>query len=597
MATGDDETASGATVADGPAALGPATVIDKPPEVPGAGEATVELPSSRDTPLPPAPTPATTGGGTPSLSLSRGTPIPGTMLTTAVDAMRDEEIERTRLFIRMGWAISVASIGTVPFLEAPRAMSIAFIAAMLFGIIVSVVFHQRFADPTKYTEKAMLGLSVMCVFNAHVAVLYFGTFTVTPVIIVIGIHFVARTEAERAARYIVASAIVCYGAIALLIIARVIADPGVFATDAHLSVTSQLIGAGFVLGTYGLAYFTARAFRKASLASIEDLQKATRLASQREALMEELRADLERALRVGGAGRYTDHVVGEFKLGAVLGRGAMGEVYEATHTATGEAAAVKLLRRELLSAPTHVARFLREVRASGALDSPYTVKILDAAAEDAATPFLAMERLRGSTLAELLRKDPRLSGASVAVLIRQVGAGIDAATQAGIVHRDLKPQNIMLTDGPVPLWKILDFGVATLTEESSGTLTQGGIIGTPNYMAPEQAQGKRVDGRADVYAIAAVAYRALTGRHPFNAPDTPALLYAVVHKMPHRPSDLLEIDPDVDRWFALALAKSPDDRFATGAEATRTFELALAGELAPKLRKRADALIRKHPWE
>ncbi|MBL0215032.1 MAG: serine/threonine protein kinase [Myxococcales bacterium] len=592
MATGEDDTASGATVAERPSVIGTAAPSDQSS---ASAEATVELPASRATPLPPpAPTP-TVSGSTPSLT--RGTPLPGTLMTTAADAMRDEEIERTRLFIRMGWAISVVSIGTVPFLNAPRVMSIAFIAAMLIGIGVSLVFHQRFADPAKYTENSLLGLSVMCVVNAHVAVAYFGTFTVTPVIIVIGIHFVARTEAVRAARYIFATAVVCYSALATLIVARVFADPGVFATGVKLAISSQLIGAGFVLGTYALAYYTARAFRRASLASIEDLQKATRLASQREALMEELRADLERALRVGGAGRYTDQVVGEFKLGAVLGRGAMGEVYEATHTATGEAAAVKLLRRELLSDPTHVARFLREVRASGSLDSPYTIKILDASADNATTPFLAMERLRGATLAELLRKDPKLSGSSVAVLVRQVGAGIDAATAAGIVHRDLKPQNLFLTDGPVPVWKILDFGVATLTEESSGTLTQGGIVGTPNYMAPEQAQGKQVDGRADVYAVAAVAYRALTGRHPFNAPDTPALLYAVVHKMPSRPGEHVEIDPDVDRWFALALAKSPDDRFPTGAEAAERLVSALAGELEPKLRKRADALIRKHPWD
>jgi serine/threonine-protein kinase len=592
MSTGDDETSSGATRAERPGALAPATVLDQPVAAAAAPDAdsTVEIAAG-----PPPGAPPPTNDATPSLS--RMTPLPGTMLTTAVDAMRDEEVERTRLMIRMGWIISVTSIGIVPLLNAPRFMNIAFIAAMVLGIGVSFVFHQRFADPKKYDEKALVQLAVMCVVNAHVAVLFFGAYTVTPVIIVIGIHFVSRTEAVRAAQYIFATAIVCYSTIAALIITGVLRDPGVFSTGEHLSTTSQLIGAGFVLGCYALAHYTARAFRKASLASIEDLQKATRVASQREALMEELRADLERALRIGGPGRYTDQLVGEFKLGAVLGRGAMGEVYEAVHAATGEASAVKLLRRELLSDPTHVARFLREVRASGSLDSPHIVRILDASAEDAATPFLAMERLRGSTLSELLRKDPKLSGASVAVLVRQLCAGVDVATKAGIVHRDLKPQNVFLTDGPVPVWKILDFGVATLTEESSGTLTQGGIVGTPNYMAPEQAQGKRVDGRADVYAIAAVAYRALTGRHPFNAPDTPSLLYAVVHKMPARPGELVETGVDVDRWFALALAKSPDDRFATGADAAQHLISALAGELDPKLRKRADALVRKHPWD
>ncbi|HEY4057946.1 MAG TPA: hypothetical protein VGM39_15130, partial [Kofleriaceae bacterium] len=133
--------------------------------------------------------------------------------------------------------------------------------------------------------------------------------------------------------------------------------------------------------------------------------------------------------------------------------------------------------------------------------------------------------------------------------------------------------------------------------DDSGTLTQGGIIGTPSYMAPEQAKGDRVDARSDVYAIAAVAYRCLTGRHPFTATDTPALLFAVVHRMPLRPGDLGPLGEDVDRWAAIALAKSPDDRFATGAELADALAMAVRGELDSKLRKKADALIKKHGWE
>jgi eukaryotic-like serine/threonine-protein kinase len=116
-------------------------------------------------------------------------------------------------------------------------------------------------------------------------------------------------------------------------------------------------------------------------------------------------------------------------------------------------------------------------------------------------------------------------------------------------------------------------------------------------MAPEQAQGKRVDGRADLYALAAISYRCLTGRHPFHAADTPALLYAVVHRMPVRPGDVADVSPDLDRWYALALAKSPDDRFATGAELVAAFAASFVDALDPKLRKRADALIKRLAWE
>jgi hypothetical protein len=588
MAGGDD-TASGATLSD------------RPPR-PSHAQDDTEPASITATVVDPRPPRTSPGAERATLHSS---------LTTAADAMRNEEVERTRLFIRMGWAISVATIATVPLLRAPRAMSIAFVAAMAFGIVVSAWYHQAFADPRRYSERALVLLAVVCLVNAHVAVLYYGTFTVTPLIVVIGIHFVARTEAERAARWIFATGLALYALAALAIISGAIADPGVFASDRPMTALAQLAGAGFVLGTYTLAYVTARSFRKASLRSIESLQRATRLASQREALMDELRLDLERALRAGGPGRYTDHVVGSFRLGAVLGRGAMGEVYDAVHVATGQPAAIKLIRPSLVGDPTNLSRFLREARASGALDSPYVVKVLDAAGRD--PPYLAMERLHGQTLAELLRTpggaapgNPQRTPGGAAPgcpqggmpapdlveLVRQVGAGLDAASRAGIVHRDIKPQNLFRDR----VWKILDFGVATLSDESSGTLTRGGIVGTPGYMAPEQAQGKRLDGRADLYALAAVAYRCITGRHPFSAADTPALLYAVVHRMPLRPGDSVDLPPDVDRWFALALAKAPGDRFATGGELAAALIAALAGALDPKLRRRADLLLRTLAW-
>jgi eukaryotic-like serine/threonine-protein kinase len=564
MVGANDDTASAATIADRPSGIAAAT----------RHAIVTRRPSAIDAPAP----------------VARERPHEPPSLTTAADAMHNEEVERTRLFIRMGWGISIAALAPIPLLDAPRAMSAVFVAALTLGIAVSAAYHRAFADPRRYTARAMMTLAVMCLVNAHVAVLYYGTFTVTPLIVVIGIHFVARTEVERAARWILATAIALYSVAALAIISGAIDDPGVFASDRPLGAAAQLAGAGFVLGTYTLAYVTARSFRNASLRSIESLTRATRLASQREALMDELRLDLERALRAGGPGRYSEQRVGSFQLGAVLGRGAMGEVYDAVHVATGEPAAVKLIRRDLLTDPTHVARFLREARASAALDSPHIVKLLDAGDRD--PPYLAMERLHGHALADLLRRDGKLAAPALAELVRQIGAGLDVAARAGIVHRDIKPQNLFHDR----VWKILDFGIATLTEDSSGTLTQGGIVGTPSYMAPEQAQGRRLDGRADLYALAAVAYRCLTGRHPFSGADTPALLYAVVHRMPARPGEAADLPADVDRWFAMALAKAPTDRFATGEELATALDAALAGALDPRLRRHAEVLLRKLAW-
>ncbi|HEY5928088.1 MAG TPA: serine/threonine-protein kinase, partial [Kofleriaceae bacterium] len=479
-------------------------------------------------------------------------------LTTAHDALHDDEIERTRLFIRLGWLISLAAVGVVPFLPSPLFMQIAMVAGMLLGIVVSYPFHRRFADPKRYSERALFQLAVFTMINTHVAILYFGPFTMCPVIVVVGLHFIGRTEAVKAGQRVTVIGCVTYALIAALIIAGVIDDPGVFASVHDLSRGTQTIGALFVLAMYVLAWLTGRRFRTASLVALDELARTTRIASQRDALMAELRADLERALRIGGPGRYSEQTIGSFKLGIVLGRGAMGEVYEAVHAETQEPAAVKLLRRELLQDSTTVARFLREAKASGALASPYVVRVLEASPDDASLPYLAMERLRGVTLAELLRRETKLPVATIVEIARHGGAGIDAAAAADIVHRDLKPQNLFRTDDG--MWKILDFGVATLGEEISN-LTQGGVVGTPSYMAPEQAQGRRVDGRADVYALAAVIYRCLTGRHPFSGTDTPTMLYAVVHRMPLKPSSIADVPGDVDSCLAIALAKQTDDRF------------------------------------
>jgi serine/threonine-protein kinase len=514
-------------------------------------------------------------------------------LTTAADAMRNEEIERTRLFIVMGWVISLVAAATTLFVDAPRAMAIVFNVGLAIGVAYGYAQYRAFADPARYAERKVMTLATISVINGHIGVMFFGIYSATPMLVVVGIHFIGRTELTRVAQRTFAWALTCYTLISILLISGAVDDPGVFASDRDVPRIALVAASLFVLGTYVLAYYTARTFRSASLTSIDQLQRATRLASQREALMEELRADLERALQVGGPGRYSDQTIGDYKLGIVLGRGAMGEVYEATHTTTGDRAAIKLLRREQLADATQVARFWREVKASAALDSPHIVRVLAASDADEGLPYLAMERLTGHTLGEMLRRDPRLTPAATRELVRHVAMGLDAAAAAGIVHRDMKPQNLFHTaDGT---WKILDFGVATLAGDT-GTLTRGEAVGTPHYMAPEQAQGLRVDSRADTYALAAIAYRCLTGRYPFTASDTPALLYAVVHRMPARPGALADLREDGERFFANALAKKPDERFATAREVADALDAALADNFDPKLRKRADALLRRQPW-
>ena len=199
-------------------------------------------------------------------------------LGTAVDAMRDEEIARTRLFIRMGWLLSLVAMGTVLVVDAPRALAIIFVAGLVIGMIVSFRLHRAFADPRNYTERALVALAMICIVNGHLAVLLYGAFSAAPLMIVIGIHFVARTEAERVARWIFATAVVAYGAMAAAIASGAVADPGVFASDA-VDRQALAVGALFVLATFWLAYYTARQFRAASLAAIDELQGAPDLAA------------------------------------------------------------------------------------------------------------------------------------------------------------------------------------------------------------------------------------------------------------------------------------------------------------------------------
>ena len=166
-----------------------------------------------------------------------------------------------------------------------------------------------------------------------------------------------------------------------------------------------------------------------------------------------------------------------------------------------------------------------------------------------------------------------------------------------MVHRDVKPTNLFRCDdgSGAGVWKILDFGVARIAAEPAPD--EPGVIGTPHYMAPEQALGQPTGPCADLHALGAIAYRCATGRHPYDAADPAALLYAIVHRMPARPGSLAELPADLDRFCAIALAKEPDERFASGAALAGALDAALAGALDPATRARADALIRRRPWE
>jgi serine/threonine-protein kinase len=512
-------------------------------------------------------------------------------MTSASDALRAEEVKRTREVLRVGWLVAVSAAAAVLIAPGNRQIALLLLASLGVGVAGGVWMYAQLAEPSRYSPTRMNILAVIAVICGQLGTLYVGAFSAAPIVVALGLYFFCRTESLASAVTIYVIAAGAHGVEATLIITGVIDDPGFYPVGNNASVQAQIAGQGLLQMAYALCFWLARVTRRTSLRSIEQLQKATRLAAQRDVQLAELRHDLDRALKVGGPGRFTGVVVGNWELGNILGRGAMGEVYIANHTARSSIeAAVKVLRRELLADPRHVERFLREVRVASTIDSPHVVKVLEASTPNDAIPFLAMERLSGQTLGSLLRKGRSLSDTALASLVTQVGGVLELARKAGIVHRDLKPQNLFLTFDDV--WKVLDFGVALLAD-SSGTLTRGAAVGTPAYMAPEQARGTAVDHRADVYALGAVIYRCATGRAAFAKADTPTMLFAVVEEMPLRPSAIAHVSPQLDAVLQIALAKDRDARFSTAAELVDAFTAASRGVLSDQILRHARNL---RPW-
>jgi serine/threonine-protein kinase len=570
-----------------------ATVASRPDLIAAARDA---APASRDS-LPPSLAPATTVGstaGSSSPSLSH----PGTALTTSpqttiaspLEALERDEILRTRRFCMIALAIVLCGLGSIPLLPGDPDATMLLVSAGGVSITGIIFLFRQTADPTRFRSSWTQAAFALPAIAVVAAIPFFGAFSPAPVLLVLGVYFTGLGSSARLAIAVYALCAASQGAMGTAIIEHWSRDTGLVHADA-LPVRAQWIVQGLVQVVLLGTFITARVSRLTALTAIGELERAVRVAAHREALLLEAREELERALRAG-RGRFTDQVIGGWQLGEVIGRGAMGEVYAATEgTGTGgRRGAIKLLAQASLSNPQHVQRFLRELRAAMQIRSPHVVEVITCGEQP--VPYLVMERLDGQTLAEILRGKRALAPAKVIEMVRQVGAGLAAAAAVGVVHRDVKPQNLMNHKGA---WKILDFGVARL-EDTGDTLTSGNVVGTPSYMAPEQARGATVDYRTDLYALAACAYRALTGHPPHAAGEIAETLYRVVHTAPRRPSELASLADDVDRVLAIGLAKRADDRFATAEELADALTAAVAGMLSEAVRARGEALVRRGAW-
>jgi len=268
-----------------------------------------------------------------------------------------------------------------------------------------------------------------------------------------------------------------------------------------------------------------------------------------------------------------------YRIVGTLATGGMGDVYVAVHLRLPRKLAIKTLHPELASRHESVARFCREACVLAQLRHPNVVQVIDFNVSPTGVPYIAMELVEGVDLRSELDRGRRFDVREIVSIVRQVASALDAAHAAGVVHRDLKPENVVLTRaaGQPPVIKVIDFGLSLCgwSQRVTGDFT---VFGTPDYMAPEQAQGLReqTDARTDQFALAALAYTLLAGSPPFSRETPVAVLYAVVHEDPAalEPAAGWDLGP-LERVLRKGLARDRADRYATVLEFADALEAAL----------------------
>ncbi len=277
-------------------------------------------------------------------------------------------------------------------------------------------------------------------------------------------------------------------------------------------------------------------------------------------------------------------VVGDrYELGELLGRGGMAEVRKGVDRRLGRTVAVKRLRTDLAGDATFQARFRREAQSSASLNHPSIVSVYDTGEEPAADgsgvaqPYIVMEHVAGRTLRDILREGRKILPERALEISSGVLAALDYSHRAGIIHRDIKPGNVMLT--PAGDVKVMDFGIARAISDAASTMTQtAAVVGTAQYLSPEQARGETVDSRSDVYSAGCLLYELLTSRPPFVGDSPVAVAYQHVREQPQPPSvhdD--DLPPEVDAIVIKSLAKRVEDRYQSAAEMRADIERYLDG--------------------
>jgi eukaryotic-like serine/threonine-protein kinase len=533
---------------------------------------------------------------------TRGSSTGSATDSAVLEAMLAEEATRAHGFAGVIAAVCAGVLSALPLLNGDplaKTMCAVALAAMTAASLWVFRATRDGSNTARYTRSMHRAYGWVLVCGVLFVEYYCGFFSPATVVLTLGVYYFGQSTDRGYSFLLPLWVITSFALLAGLTAAGVLEDRGLFrASDVAMSSLVFAIAAasGVLLITLRMARVSRRALREA----IERSNEALLIAQRREIQLAEAHHQLDHALRaaVGKPGRYTGELAGDYRLGLVIGMGAIGEVYAGEHIGGGERVAVKLLQAAALAREDLVERILREGEISRSLDSPHIVRVLDVGRMSDGAPYLAMELLEGRDLAARLRHEGQLALPELATLAEQLGVGLAHAHAAGVVHRDLKPLNIYeALEHGVPRWKILDFGISKLAS-SSGTLTREGIIGTPGYMSPEQAKGTSVDHRSDVFSFALVLYRAMTGQPAFPGEGAPQILFDIVYKMPKRPSSVIKgLPSDIDLVMAIALAKEPADRFQSAAEFAAAFALACMRKLPTEVRARGSATSRAYPWD
>jgi serine/threonine-protein kinase len=265
--------------------------------------------------------------------------------------------------------------------------------------------------------------------------------------------------------------------------------------------------------------------------------------------------------------------IGRYEVKSELGRGGMATVYRAFDPSFNREVAIKVLPREMMHDPQFRARFDREVKLVAGLEHPSIVPVYDVGDEDG-QPYFVMRYMTGGSLSNLISKG-RMSVEDTARIVSKIAQGLAYAHKKGVIHRDLKPDNILFDDNGDPF--ISDFGIAKLAE-STGSLTGSGVIGTPAYMSPEQAQGSDIDGRSDVYGLGVIVYQMLSGHQPYNA-DTPmgVVVKHITEPVPEILSMVPNLPTEVDQVIRMSMAKDRTRRYPSAIDLAKALNMVAFG--------------------